>query len=92
MKFRTFLPALLLCLWLAAFPIACADASFVPGDCTGDGVFDQADAQLVKAYLLGQAEFSPEQLSAADLSGDGQLTVTDFLQMRLTLTGRTSAP
>ena len=89
MKFRTMLPALLL---LAALPIACTDAAKIPGDCTGDGIFDQGDAQLVKAYLLGQAELSPWQLAAADLSGDGNISITDYLQMQSALTGRTSAP
>ena len=89
MKFRTMLPALLL---LAALPIACTDAAKIPGDCTGDGIFDQGDAHLVKAYLLGKAELSSWQLAAADLSGDGSVSITDYLQMQSALTGRTSAP
>ena len=89
MKFPTILPALLL---LCALPIACTDAAVIPGDCTGDGCFDAADAALVKAYLLGQAELSPAQLAAADISGDGGVSITDFLQMHSRLTQRTSAP
>ena len=89
MKFRTMLPALLL---VAALPIACTYAAKIPGDCTGDGMFDQGDARLVKSYLLGQVELSPWQLAAADLSGDGLVSITDLLQMQRFLTGRTSAP
>ena len=58
----------------------------VSGDVHADGKLNAADLMLVKDAVLG-APLDEMQTLAADVSGDGDITVTDFLQFRSHILG-----
>lgn len=58
----------------------------VSGDVNADGKLNAADLMLVKDAVLG-APLAEMQTLAADVSGDGDITVTDFLQFRSHILG-----
>lgn len=49
----------------------------IPGDLNGNGAVDQADADLLRDYILGRVALSVEELQLADVNGDG---VLDFAE------------
>ena len=58
----------------------------VSGDVHADGKLNAADLMLVKDAVLG-APLTEIQTLAADVNGDGDITVTDFLQFRSHILG-----
>ena len=53
--------------------------SFVPGDVDLNGVVETADALLALRNVLHVAELDDAQLAAADVDGDGRVSVTDAI-------------
>lgn len=60
------------------------NAEKVFGDINGDGVFDKSDAQDLLRFLFQGGE-PPQGLQNADVDGDGQVNLTDAIQL-LTIT------
>ena len=58
----------------------------VSGDVNADGKLNAADLMLVKDAVLG-VPLDEMQTLAADVSGDGDITVTDFLRFRSHILG-----
>ena len=50
----------------------------VPGDFSGDGVFDDEDVILILDFFLSEEEPTAEQLEAADADGNGVITPQDI--------------
>jgi len=50
---------------------------YVPGDGTGDGVIDSADALMALQASLGQITLTALQFNALDLNGDSQIDMAD---------------
>ena len=61
------------------------EVGYVPelGDVNCDGVINNDDLMLLKAYINGQAEFTAEQFAAGDIDGNGKINVLDLLQLKL---------
>ncbi len=57
----------------------------VPGDLNSDSTLDLTDLILLQKYLLAAEPLTAEQLSAADLDGDGVCDVYDLALMKHTL-------
>jgi len=51
------------------------------GDVTDDGNLNVLDIVQIVSYIIGEQEFSDEQICKADLNGDGGLNVIDIVQM-----------
>ncbi len=66
---------------LAALVLAPSVAA-TPGDLTGDGHTDQQDLQVLEQYLQGDGLLSDEQIQAADIDGDGQITPADATTLK----------
>ncbi|MBP5662116.1 MAG: hypothetical protein J6X30_03055 [Clostridia bacterium] len=62
----------------------------VTGDTNGDGACDELDAAAVKDQLLARRSLGGVYALAADVSGDGRVTITDFLMIRSYLAGKTA--
>ena len=66
---------------MAIFTVA---NDYMPGDGTGDGVIDSADALMALQASLGQITLTTLQFNALDLNGDGQINSADVtLVLRL---------
>ncbi|WP_218082735.1 dockerin type I domain-containing protein [Anthocerotibacter panamensis] len=61
-------------------------------DLNRDGRMDQADLQLLEAYLKGEELFTEAQQQAADLNQDGAVTQADMKLLRQSLEGKVAAP
>jgi hypothetical protein len=68
---RLFWPVAIACVLLS--PPAGAGG----GDVNGDGRIDEADAELIAAYLQGRVQLQDAQIAAADADGDGRITPRD---------------
>jgi hypothetical protein len=60
------------------------DGSIVPGEVTGDGKIDMADAYQIILYLSGKAELTEVERLAADANGDGRVDMLDVCRVMLT--------
>ena len=60
-----------------------ADVSVVPGDVNGDGIFNMADAALVRRYVANLNVTI--DTSAADVNRDGRIDMVDYALMRRAL-------
>ena len=60
------------------------DGSIVPGEVTGDGKIDMADAYQIILYLSGKAELTEVERLAADVNGDGGVDMLDVYRVMLT--------
>lgn len=66
----------------------------VTGDINGDGKISLIDFSNIKAYMLGDKDFTSYDRYAADANGDGKLSLIDFSQFKahmlgdLTITGK----
>lgn len=52
------------------------------GDINNDGLVNQKDAKLLQKAALGTIKLPPDQLKAADLNDDKQITVEDVKKLR----------
>jgi hypothetical protein len=57
------------------------------GDLSEDGVIDVIDVLLIEQMVLGKKNPTPTQLIRGDVSGDGQLTISDFMRIQRTALG-----
>ena len=57
------------------------------GDVDMDGDVDTDDANLVKAYTLGNCTLSEEQIDRADVDGNGEVAVNDSTIIRAYIAG-----
>ncbi|MBJ20283.1 MAG: hypothetical protein GY910_09830 [bacterium] len=66
---------------IAAGLVLFAGVSFAQDDCgtdfNGDGITDVADIEVLQA-ALGSLEGDDDYVAAADLDGDGEVTVADY--------------
>lgn len=54
----------------------------VLGDVNGNGKLDPQDYAMVKRFVLGTYELTPEQAERADVSGDGKITAKDYAMIK----------
>ncbi len=59
----------------------------VTGDINGDGKISLIDFANIKAYMLGEKEFTSADKFAADANGDGSLSLIDFAQFKAHMLG-----
>ena len=59
----------------------------VTGDINGDGKISLIDFANIKAYMLGDKEFTSADKFAADANGDGSLSLIDFAQFKAHMLG-----
>ena len=59
------------------------DGTILPGEVTGDGRIDLADAYRIIRYLTGKAELTEVERLAADVNGDGVIDTTDVCLLML---------
>lgn len=57
------------------------------GDVNGDGKLDVIDYAMVKRYVLGTYELTPEQIKRADVNGDGVVDHRDYAIIKRTYLG-----
>lgn len=57
-------------------------AEAISGDVTGDGVLDIVDVVFTRAYIIGTASFTNEQVAIGDMNGDKTIDVIDVVMMR----------
>lgn len=55
----------------------------VLGDLSGDGKHGFTDYLMIADYLMDRLEFTPQELSIADLNADGEITLTDYYALYL---------
>lgn len=51
----------------------------VKGDVNNDGALTVKDLTKISKYLLGKKDLEAEELSAADINGDGNVNIIDFI-------------
>jgi hypothetical protein len=61
--------------------------NFTYGQINGDDKIDISDVVLLKSYLLGDIEFTPRQLRAADVNRDGVVAAADLLMLMKYIAG-----
>ena len=54
---------------------------YAVGDLNGDGSVDAVDAQLLADHLTGKVPLTDEQLSRADMNGDGTTDISDIYEI-----------
>ncbi len=59
----------------------------VTGDINGDGKISLIDFANIKAYMLGDKEFTSADKFAADANGDGSISLIDFAQFKAHMLG-----
>ena len=59
------------------------DGTIVPGEVTGDGKIDMADAYRIILYLSGKLTLNEAEQAAADVNGDGMVDFIDIYQIIL---------
>ena len=59
----------------------------VTGDINGDGKISLIDFANIKAYMLGNKEFTSYDKYAADANGDGSISLIDFAQFKAHMLG-----
>ena len=59
-----------------------ADPAYVSGDIAGSGTIDVTDLTEVSLALLGDRDLTDEQQKAADVDGDGSLSLADLAKIR----------
>ena len=52
------------------------------GDIDGTGVTDLTDLSYLSLYLLGEREFTADQMLAADVTGDGEVDIRDLATLK----------
>ena len=57
------------------------------GDVNGDGVVDSFDYQMIADYVTGKIALTPDQLTRADVTGDGNVTMADALWVQRYIDG-----
>ena len=62
-------------------------AIVVTGDINGDGKISLIDFANIKAYMLGDKEFTSVDKFAADANGDGGISLIDFAQFKAHMLG-----
>ncbi len=50
----------------------------VLGDLSGDGKHGFTDFLMISDYIMGRLEFTKQDISVADLNGDGAVTISDY--------------
>ena len=57
------------------------------GDLNGDGVVNVIDLVLFASYILGQYEFTEEQIEVADVNEDENINVVDMVRIANSILG-----
>ena len=57
------------------------------GDVDDDGVVDSSDYQMIADYVVGKITLTPDQLTRADVTGDGNVTMADALWVQRYIDG-----
>lgn len=52
------------------------------GDANSDGIFNSADLLIVQQYLLGLSDTEIIDIEAVDCSGDGRISIIDFIVLK----------
>lgn len=82
--------------WSSPEPYASTKAwvlSRLPGDVSGNGRLDIADALLISQHLAGLRQLTPQEQSLADVNQNGRVDIADALLIRQVLVGlRPSLP
>lgn len=68
--------------------VTTSDVPILKGDIDGDGKLSIKDALLGIAYLGGNKELTPEQISRGDLNGDGYISSNEMLLILQYLNGK----
>ena len=66
-------------------PVEQTDAAEVKvktGDLTGDNIIDLTDLSTLSLALIGDMELTGDQKTAADIDGDGELSMADLAKLR----------
>ena len=61
---------------------AMKNLKMVGGDINGNGTLDTEDLQMMKDYIAGKIELTPEQIAIADYDGNGKVNVIDLLKWK----------
>ncbi len=59
-----------------------ASEDYEPGDIDGSGVTELTDLSYLSVFLLGDCEFTPAQMLAADVTGDGEVDIRDLATLK----------
>ena len=68
-------------------PGNCSGVDYVLGDLNNDGQVKSNDLLLLKKYLLGLSEVTPQGLANADVTHDGEVNSNDLLKLKKFLLG-----
>jgi hypothetical protein len=59
-----------------------AEVKVKTGDLTGDNIIDLTDLSTLSLALIGDMELTGDQKTAADIDGDGELSMADLAKLR----------
>jgi hypothetical protein len=59
----------------------------IKGDLNGDGMITYADLVILRAYLLEKISLTDNQILAADISGEGNISIFDVSKLQRHLLG-----
>jgi hypothetical protein len=59
----------------------------IQGDINGDGIVDLDDAAAVHDIILGEGDYTDEQIAAADVNGDGIVDMGDVTAIMMIIAG-----
>ena len=67
------------------------EKDFITGDINGSGIIDVTDITELSLALLGDSELSAARQKAADVDGDGAVTLADLARLRQYLSKKTDS-
>ncbi|MCI8670196.1 MAG: hypothetical protein HFI34_11880 [Lachnospiraceae bacterium] len=79
------------CVTVLTTGLATVDASALTrrlyGDINNDGIINQTDVDILQQYMVKLIEFDKYQLIAADVDGDGRVSLNDVITLKRLVDG-----